>query len=518
MVRIIAQSAKAWCTGIMMMLGTIVTVNAQQITYTDESNAENIRTEFEVIGKVDENILVFKNDRGQRKISVYDFDMRLRENIPLHARNQSWINVDFIPYPSHVWMIYQYVEKGVVYCMAAQLNKDGQLVKEPIQLDTTKLGWTSDSKIYSTVFSDNKQNIMVFKVNTRNPKLHLFTTLLFNSNMQLEEKSYVDFALEEKNDQYTEFLLDNQGNFLFGRFRKRNNDQIKDFGFVVKYREDTTFNLYPLNLSDVIVDEVVIKIDNTNKRYLLNSFYTRQRRGNVEGLYMNLFDVTNRQFVYSDAKTFNDEIRQKAKSGNSNLKMAFNDFYINNIIIRKDGGFVMVTEEMYASSNYNGLNRWDMMGWGGYMRGMYGSPYGGYWPYGGWGWPGFGRYNYFNREQQRFNAENISVFSFDKDGRLEWNSVIAKSQYADNNDNMLSYAIVNTGGQLHFIHNTQQRRTVLLSDASIAPDGSITTYPTLRNLMKNVQFMPKFAKQVGSNVVIIPCQYRNSLMFAKVEL
>lgn len=505
---------KIWGVLLTILIGLSDALIAQQIVYSDETNADNIRTEFEILGKVDDQILVFKNDRGNRKISVYRENMKLIENVPLHKKANEWTNVDFITYPSHVWMIYQYNEKGVAYCMASKLDKNGQVVQGPFQLDSTRVGWSSESDIYLTIASDNKQNIMVFKINTRNTKLHRFTTMLFNGDMKMEEKSSLDFEFEDRNEKYSDFQLDNYGNLVFSRFRKRGNDQLKDYTLVVKHREDTVFNYYPLNLQGVIIDEVFLKIDNTNKKYLLNSFFTRQKRGNVEGIFMNLFDMNTRSFVVADTKEFNEEIRLNASSSKSNSKTAFNDYYINNVIIRKDGGYVLVTEEMYSSNNNMGLNRWDMMGYGGFMRSMYGYPYS-LSPY-GWGMP-YGRYNYLNN-QRRYNAENISVFSFDKNGRMEWNSVINKSQYSDNDDNMLSYNIVNTGGLLHFIHNTQQRRTVLLADVTIAPDGTVTNLPTMRNLMKNVEFMPKFAKQVGSNQVIIPCKYRNTLIFAKVEL
>lgn len=511
MVRSIMHTMKIWGVCLTIFMGSFASASAQQIIYSDESNAENIRTEFEILGKVEDQILIFKNDRGQRKISVYNQDMKLVENVSLHKRPNDWTNVDFVTYPTHVWMIYQYVEKGIAYCMAAKLDKNGKVMNEPIQLDTTKLGWASESDIYMTISSDNKQNIMIFKINTKNSKLHRFTIMLFNANMQMEEKNVLDFEFEDRSERYDDFQLDNYGNLIFGRFRKRANDQLKDFTLVVKHRDEDKFSYYPLSLDDVIIDDVMLKIDNTNKKYLLNSFFTRQRRGNVEGIYVNWFDIDARAFTMKDEKVLNEDMRNKASSSNNSVKTAFNDYYINNVIIKKDGGYVLVTEELYSTQNNSAFNRWDMLGLGGY----WGSPY--YYSPWGWGYP-LNRYNYMNNSSRRFNAENISVFSFDKNGRLEWNSVINKSQYSDNNENLLSYIIVNTGGQLHFIHNTQQRRAVLLSDVTISPDGSINTLPTMRNIMKNVEFMPKFAKQISSNVVIIPCRYRNSLIFARVEL
>ena len=76
---------------------------------------------------------------------------------------------------------------------------------------------------------------------------------------------------------------------------------------------------------------------------------------------------------------------------------------------------------------------------------------------------------------------------------------------------------MNTGGELHFLFNLYERRTLLLNDHSIDRDGKITRHPTLKNLERGVEFMPRLAKQVSATSTIVPCQYRNYLTFAKID-
>ena len=49
--------------------------------------------------------------------------------------------------------------------------------------------------------------------------------------------------------------------------------------------------------------------------------------------------------------------------------------------------------------------------------------------------------------------------SFDKNGKTEWSNVITKEQFDDQSDDLISYQVMNTGGQLHFLFNNQERRT-----------------------------------------------------------
>src|SRR5690242_21909946 len=81
---------------------------AQRITYSLAEREDSRRTDFEIIGKVGSNVLVFKNNRNENAISVYNNEMKLVERVKLEYVDDRWINVDFVPYTDHVWMIYQF--------------------------------------------------------------------------------------------------------------------------------------------------------------------------------------------------------------------------------------------------------------------------------------------------------------------------------------------------------------------------------------------------------------------------
>ena len=58
---------------------------------------------------------------------------------------------------------------------------------------------------------------------------------------------------------------------------------------------------------------------------------------------------------------------------------------------------------------------------------------------------------------------------------------------------------------------------MLLNDQSIASDGQIERHPTLKGLDRGIDFMPRYGKQVSAYTMIMPCQYRNYLTFAKLD-
>ncbi len=106
---------------------------------------------------------------------------------------------------------------------------------------------------------------------------------------------------------------------------------------------------------------------------------------------------------------------------------------------------------------------------------------------------------------------------FNKDGSLEWYSTIPKTQYDDDNDGLISHQMMITGGELQLFYNLYERRTLLLHNESIAPDGKVSRHPTLKNLDREIEFMPRFGKQVSARALVLPCMNRNNLTFAKIE-
>jgi hypothetical protein len=490
---------------------------SQRIYYSEPERQDSRRTNFDIIGKVGNNILVFKNNRTENDICVYDAEMKLIDRINLNKSNR-WVNVDFIPYPDHAWMIYQYQEKNILYCMGVKLNSQGKMMTDPIELDTTKIGWSANNKIYSTIFSDDKKKVMVFKINSKNQKNFVFTTLLFDEELKLQSKHQLSMPMEEKNDYFTDFLLDNDGDMVFGKFiRKGNSDFITDLKLIVKSATSDQFTMADLKTGDRILDEIKIKVDNSNKRFLFSGFFYKQRRGNIEGLYTVVWDKAVNGIRKETAIAFSDDLRRTAKGPDANVRLAFNDYFIKNIITRKDGGYLMVSESMYTSSRGSAFNRWDYMGWnnpwgGGFGPSYYYSPF--YSPYGyGSPWNRYGS----GSQATRYHAENIMIISFDKDGGVEWTNIIPKTQYDDESDALISNQIMNTGGELHFLFNQYERRTLLLNDQSISPDGKITRHPTLKNLERGVEFMPRFGRQISARSMLVPCQYRNYLTFAKID-
>jgi hypothetical protein len=191
--------------------------------------------------------------------------------------------------------------------------------------------------------------------------------------------------------------------------------------------------------------------------------------------------------------SFNDELRSQAKGQDANLRIAFNDFFIKNILVRKDGAYLVTAESLYTSSRGgSAFNRWDYMNY----NNPWSSPYNAYY-YSPYYYNTFGApYNRYGGMATRYHSENIVLMAFNKSDSLIWTNVIPKSQFDDQSDGLISHQILNTGTELHFLFNLYERRTLLLNDQSVNAEGKITRYPTFQKSRQEYRIHAAF-RQTG---------------------
>ncbi len=496
---------------LFIILGLFNTVAfSQEITYSQPESNDIRNLNFDIIGKIHGNFLVYKNIRNNNAISVYDNSMKLVDRIDLRFMPDKTLNVDFVAYPDFAWLIYQYQKRNILHCMAVKINGDGKLLTDPIQLDTTSISFFADNKIYSTIYSEDKSKILIYKIQKKNDRFN-FTTLLFNDTLQLLRKSRMETSFEEKKDVFSDFFVDNKGNFVFTKGNKSSSrDFIQQLDLIIKHPQEDTFNMNRLDLSGKYLDEIKLKVDNVNNHYVMNSLYYTKRRGNVEGIYTAVWDEGNRALASQKFAELGDSVKALAKTDGGN-RVALNDFFIRDVILKKDGGFILTAEDYYTQSRSSPWNRYD------YLYGYpYFSPYY-YNYYSPYSYGYYGRQGFYNNSQVRYYYNNVLILNMDNTGKLDWARVIHKSQYDDENDNFLSYVVMLTGGQLHFLFNELERRNQLINDQSVSADGDVTRNPPLKSLDRGYQFMPRYAKQVSATQIIVPCTYRNYICFAKIE-
>jgi hypothetical protein len=482
---------------------------AQKVTISDIEREDSRDMNFEIIGKMNANILVYKNIRSNHKINIFDKDMNILETVRLKFVPEKTFNIDFVSYPDYFLMIYQYQKGNILHCMAVKMDAKAQKMSEPVELDTTRIPLMTDNKIYSTIFSEDRSKIMIFKIQARYQKFNM-QTLLFDNEMKLIKKDRMLVDYDERKESYDNFLVGNDGNFVFTYAKQHGNrDNSNALSLVTKSPLQEKFAYREIDLNERYIDEVKLKIDNRNSRYLINTFYYKKSRGSIEGLFTCIWDKAGEKTLASQFTEIYDSLRDEAKSGGL-LRFALDNFFIRNIVVKGDGGFILAAED-YSSDTRgnNNFSRYD------YLYNPYYLSSGNYYynPYTGYYRP-LSSFN--NQSSTRYYYENILVLCISKTGQLQWSKVLHKSQFDDDEQNFMSFSTMTSGNEIHFLFN-DDRKYQIISDQSITPDGTIKRYPTLKSPQKGYAFMTGLSKQVGPGEIIVPCAYRGNICFAKID-
>jgi hypothetical protein len=485
---------------------------AQNITYSIVHNENSKDAKIEILGKVGPNYIVYKSISWRNIIQVFDKDMKELSNERLKYIPEKIINADFITYPDYFLMVYQYKKNAVLYCDAVKMDANGQKIGELISIDTTRVGMQDGDNVYNTIFSEDKKNVLIYKMHEKNGGLHVVTKL-YNHHLQLQDSTRSFIQFDERREQYSPFQIGNDGTIFFTKeIKNGSRENISELEVITNKLKSNIFNSTTIQLDKKYIDGVQIKIDNLNNNYIINSFYYHEKRGaSIEGLFSAMMNKQT-EAVKSFFNRFDDSLRIKiTRSGQ--YRTAFDNLFLRNIFVKKDGSYLLVAEDYSTQTmgNNNSWNRWDY---------LYGNPYysNSDYYYRNNSYYSYNRYNsYENPRSTRYFYENILIMSIDHSLKLNWSNVILKSQTDDDNDDFLSYGTMNAGAEINFLYLEKDRNTQIVSNQSISAYGKLFRYPTLKGREVGYDFMPRLAKQVGTKQLIMPCVYRGNICFAKVD-
>ena len=508
--------------GLILILAFKSPIKAQKITYADYDRKDSRLSSFEIIGKTGPNFLVFKFFRNQGKITAFNYDMQVVKTTEcdFFPSNEDVFNVDFVNYADKAILVYQYQKKNIVYCAAANVDSNGVIIGSPTIIDTTKINFFASNKIYDFVKSDNKQHLAVVKVQRKNNNSQLclvrFSPLLIPLSKEI-------YRIKKTEDSYAlkEYGLNNKGNFacLFSDNKLNNNDIIDNASILTKQNNTNAFELETLKLPEIYIEDLRLKADNNNDRWIMSSFYSDSKRGNIEGLYIYSLPTNVGDSIFFIKHQFSNNLKKDIR-GEASTKAALNDFLQRNLIIKKDGSIIISSESYYTrggrtnigafnnglgdnrNPNFNNSNLWQQDFYNFNNANFY-------------AFQPFGNNNVFSGV--RSHADNVVVTCYTPKGDLSWSQVINKNQFEDETENFISYNTFLINGQMLYFFNKNDQNNWLINVHSISPDGAYSRLPTLRSLDKGYNFIIRLAKQVNNKTIIVPCKYRNFICFAKIE-
>ena len=503
---------------------------AQSYTLSGIEKTDKEDMQYEILGKVDSHYWIYKKNGAVATIAQYNNQMQLVKQNDLAFLPASVSSIEFVKSIDKVVIFYQFQAKSTVYAVAAELNKEGQLVGSPKIIDTAEnIRPGSRAKVFNLLQSDDHQKLALFSVNTTRSNSIKVKVLALNDRFETVNEATINVNAQNKKSNLSDFALDNKGNLFCLRNMVLAN-AAPAVSLLYLSADGSEVVESPILNNTLLLDDIRLKIDNSNGRVLLTSFYATSKKGNVEGIYSYIWDINSKKEIASNANRFTDALRG-AVSSKRNLKDAYDHFYIDESKVLSDGSMVVVAESAETYNNRSVFSRWDYF-YGGafynpFMYSYWSRPFGFYpWARFGYGFgmspfmwsPWINPYAGFGYNSITYNANKVALVSLDTKGNIQWVKTIDKQQSDINVDQFIGYGTIenNNGSSFIYYNNEKGIRQFVIN--TLTKDGQLAKAASIILTEKRNEWMPRSLKQVGENEAIIPYQFKNRIGFAKIQI
>jgi len=294
-------------------------------------------------------------------------------------------------------------------------------------------------------------------------------TLIYNL-FDAESDEIIDGKIEipypDDKFQVRKVVVSNSGNiYVMGKFYLENRIKTPDdFGFTL-YRfkpGESMGEKVDIELGELYITDLALKVDRDENIFLAGFFSHRS----TEAIGGTVFYRLSKQLELEvqSAQRFNEDFFNRFLNDRQIEKgREIEDFYLDNIVLRSDGGVLLIAEKYYSSYNS-------------YMD-MYG-----YWI-----------------DQRIHHYDDVIVNSVAANGDLEWSAVAQKRQSSEYRET-LSYLDVVSGASLFLIYGDQPRRAPrtlyfneITLDGEVIPRERLLGSPSVDD-----SFYPRLSEQISN--------------------
>ena len=310
------------------------------------------------------------------------------------------------------------------------------------------------------------------------------------------------------------FKVDNQGNVhLLGQiyYEKRKEKRRGEVNYkyqVLSYRDKgNTLTEYPITLDDLYISDMQIDIRD-NQDIICAGFYSENEKSSIKGSYFLTVDGKTKAVKQKNHKPFEaDFITQNMKKGKAKRttnkiekgkNVELEDYDLNNIILRDDGGAVLTAEQYYitvrTTTNNQGITHTTYM----------------------------------------YHYNDIIVVNINPLGNIEWAQKIPKRQISTNDGGFFSsYVTAVVDDKLYFIFNDNPKnmvskpgKTYPLNLARKSAIVAMVEVDAQGRQHKDALFMrydaevitrPKVCEQIATRELIIFGQFKRSQKLGKIQ-
>ncbi|MFN3529888.1 MAG: hypothetical protein ACK417_08220 [Bacteroidia bacterium] len=224
------------------------------------------------------------------------------------------------------------------------------------------------------------------------------------------------------------------------------------------------------------LNAVQLGYDRQNNRFKMAGFYNEQAKGNISGVVLASINPDSMYFDTIGFSRFDAEFAAKLNSyKNSKKEKSLTDYFLGELIMRTDGGVVIMGESNYQTNQT-------------FVQYSQGFP--------------------IYREVVYYHYDEVVLVSVNPDGSVDWRQIIPKTQTSVTPSPFFSYMPVAVGEHLHIIFNEEGRSKTNVVMYSVSTAGEVVPRSILSAEATDAMIIPADARIITPTTLLIPANKR----------
>lgn len=470
-------------------------IHAQELLTSLPSKSLGKYDDYEIVGNNDNGIWVHYSKNEDHLIELYNENLRLLQKKPLIMTDRKTYIDYFTTNEFGLNIFCTQLINNKQYFKVKTLDYNLNMSDEEIVLDSVYRTGLLDFEPYFLKTSSNSKYFVIFRVNENNNNFYI-NFHIFDKDYNSLSKS--KFTIEDGGNYVLKsFKISDQGVLAAVVAKEDDNKMIDgyslDFINILTYDYKSNFyKSFTINEEKYNYKSIVTEISNTSNTLYYAACYQKERDAYDIGLQCISIDLLTNKKVIDTKLPFSEEMIEKTNSYD------FKSWEEKAAIVRprkiiplSNGGMLLVTEGEYT-----------------YTRVVRTNPY--------------PTSYYMNDPTTRIYDQNhyfdIFTFAVMKDNAVQWHTVLPKTQITEGDNGMYSsFTIFESNNLIKFLFNDDIYNNGNLVEFNVNPNGDMLKKSLFSAEKLDLTPVPKKAKQLPDNGIIIPSERKSGLQLIKIK-